>query len=229
MATALQPRLTARLSMISRVRWRAGSIRALSPAPGPVTKCYDAPGRGTTWTMRRLTLSKGKQALLDDDDYDLVSEQSWCATEHSHTWYAIRFVRWRDDRGRPKKTGIYLHRFIMNAPARKEVVHLNGDGLDCRRENLRISTRTEANAMRRADYKKAEGSKYRGVYRARATASTKPWYAAISIEHKTVHLGRFVTEEAAARAYDAAAIQHLGDAAKLNLRRAPRPRQTPMS
>jgi hypothetical protein len=166
--------------------------------------------------MRRLTLTKGKQAILDDDDYDRVCDDTWCATEHSHTWYAIRFRRWTDDRGRSHKTGIYLHRFIMNAGRNVEVIHKNGDGLDNRRENLVVGSRTEANVSRRADYKKKPGSRYRGVYRAAAARSPVPWFAAISVGHRTMRLGRFATQEAAARAYDEAATEHFGSAAKLN-------------
>ena len=168
--------------------------------------------------MRRLTLTKGKQALLDDEDYDLVADLNWYASEHSHTWYAARHVRWSDERGRPKKSIVYLHRFIMKPAAHLEVVHRNGDGLDNRRDNLFVGTRQEANALRSANYKKKEGSTYRGVYRAPAEKSSRPWYAAITVDGKTMHLGRFVTELAAARAYDVAAKRHFGDAARLNVR-----------
>jgi hypothetical protein len=124
--------------------------------------------------------------------------------------YAVRQVRV----GKGKTKAVHLHREIIGAPAGMYVDHINHNGLDNRRANLRLATRFQ-NARNRPKTNKATSSKYKGVsYR----AGNDKWSATIFADGKNVHLGHFETEIEAARVYDDAAREHYGSFAALNLR-----------
>src|SRR4051812_15447999 len=93
-------------------------------------------------SMQQIPLSQNMVALLDDDDFAHFSQYHWCyrAERNNNQGYAIRH---RKVVGGKYKTE-YLHRAIMNPPPGKEVIFLNHDRLDCRRENLRIVSKEEA-------------------------------------------------------------------------------------
>lgn len=107
--------------------------------------------------MRKIKLSKGLFALVSDCDYDRVNEYKWCASHESRgtKHYAVRFERVA---GRNVK--IRLHRFVMGLTKDSPLVvdHLDGDGLDCRRENLEVVTQKEN--MRRCTTWKKKGERY---------------------------------------------------------------------
>lgn len=144
--------------------------------------------------MKEIILSKGCVAIVSDEDFDRVSEFKWCATINGSKTYAVR---------REKLTGkrIYLHRFLCDG----EIVdHINNDGLDNRRENLRAATKAQ-NAMNHA---KRKGN-YRGVF---WNAQNKNWRARIGNRE----VGSFATEEEAARAWNEKAKSVFGEFACLN-------------
>lgn len=89
--------------------------------------------------MKEIPLTNGPVALVDDEDYERVTAFNWCAmtTRTGHT-YAHRST-WDGSRVRT----ILMHRFILGAPRHKQVDHFNGRGLDNRRENLRLASRSE--------------------------------------------------------------------------------------
>jgi len=107
--------------------------------------------------VMHLTLSRGLVALIDDEDYDLLSKIKWCAKPRrslSGGHYACKTI---------KPNQVYLHRFILNAQKGEIVDHINGDGLDNRRCNLRL-TDLKGNAANKRIPPSASG--YRGVVRA---------------------------------------------------------------
>lgn len=96
--------------------------------------------------MKEIVLSQGKVALVSDEDYEELSKVKWSATENSaeykegrtvEKWYAVRFQRLQDS---SKRQTIYMHRLIMNAPKGSIVDHIDGDGLNNVRTNLRVTT-----------------------------------------------------------------------------------------
>lgn len=155
---------------------------------------------------KEIQLTQGRIALVDDEDFELVSQHKW----HIHNinrnvCYATTNI-WR-----PKPHQILLHRFILNPPIHRLVDHINGNGLDCRKENMRLCTNSQNLCNR-------------GITRANTTgykcvqwfARDKVWVAYVKEDGKKKYLGRFRTPEEAARAYDRAAKEIYGEFAYLN-------------
>ena len=156
--------------------------------------------------MRKIPLTQGKLALVDDDDYDRVKKLKWCAAQNRGTWYAIH--------GRDPP--VYLHRFILNAKTGDECDHVNGDGLDNRRHNLRFCnpSQNQANSGKhRFHYGRPTSSLYKGVYWHKRDRN---WQASIRLGYRGKFLGCFGDENQAAEAYDSAARTYFGSFARLN-------------
>ena len=150
--------------------------------------------------MKQIELTRGYVATVDDADYEwLTSLGSWSARETvDGRVYAQRAVG---------RTTEQMHRVIAGHAL---VDHINGDGLDNRRSNLRPATVTQNN--RNARRRKDNRSGFKGVTR----QASGLWRARITVDGLQIRLGTFDAPEDAARAYDAAAIHHFGEFARLN-------------
>lgn len=159
---------------------------------------YPNAPRGSVWIP--LSNQKGF-ALIDVDDHENVNKHSWSLLpkEGRNTDYA------------KGPGGIKLHQFLMGeAPEGHVIDHVNGDGLDNRRKNLRFCSHTE---NRTNQSKRRDGTcAFKGVG---PTPSGK-WRAFIKIEEGQKHLGTFETAKQAALAYDEAARKHFGAFARTN-------------
>lgn len=153
--------------------------------------------------MQQIPLSKGHFAVVDDADYPLVAQFKWCYDNG----YAVRKVTISP--GKYKK--LLLHRFLLNAEHGQMVDHADGDGLNNQRCNLRLCNGSQNNANRRL--LKPGVSKYKGV---RKETHANTWNASIGYHSRRIHIGCFKTEEEAARAYDAKAIELYGEFAFTN-------------
>lgn len=153
-----------------------------------------------------VPLSRGLVAIVDDADADAVRRFSWCVRPGTRTWYAVRSLLLPDGRRAWQR----MHRFITGYAVTD---HVNGNGLDNRRANLRPATPSENSQNKR----KALGttSRFKGV-----TRDGGRWVARIKVAGDLHTLGRFVDEVAAAHAYDEAARVEFGGFAALNF---PRP------
>ncbi len=155
---------------------------------------------------RRVPLSQGLAAIVDEGDAGEIAQHRWFAGKRKNTFYGVRH--------NPSPTGprlIYMHRTILVTAGK--VDHINGDGLDNRRCNLRAASDAEnARNMRKAVNRNCS-SRFKGVSRKKRAGC---WVANICVDYKKVHLGYFKSEEDAARAYDAAAVSLFGAFARTN-------------
>lgn len=154
-----------------------------------------------------IPLSRGRVALIDESDLSVVEQYTWHATDHKHISYAAC--------SRNRKTSgkcLYMHRLLMNPEPDQHVDHINGNGLDNRRSNLRLCT----NAQNRRNIHVTRGvSQYKGVAFCKSN-KVRVWEAYIWFENRKIGLGCYETQKEAARAYNAAAIQYHGEFACLN-------------
>lgn len=150
-----------------------------------------------------LKLSKQiKVVLVDDEDYEKVQQHQWYEYEYKRTSYAKAIIDGKS---------ISMQEFILPSPPGFLVDHKNGEGLDNRRFNLRHATLQQ----QRQNVRKHNNStsKYKGVSWCN---DRDKWVVQICINGKQTNLGRFYSEETAARIYDEAAKKYFGEFAKLN-------------
>lgn len=153
--------------------------------------------------MTKLQLTKDKFTIIDEDMLPFLRQWHWTFDGR----YACRTVREND-----KRTKIYLHKLINQTPTGKDTDHINGDKLDNRRENLRSATRGQ-NCVNQGKYKN-KTSRYKGVCWHK---QRRKWKAEIKRGGVKKHLGLFVSEKDAARAYDKAVQEYFGNYAILNM------------
>lgn len=156
--------------------------------------------------MKTIPLSKGYEAIVDDEDYEWLNQWKWYALVTGNTVYAVR--SYKED---GKKITILMHRLITDAPDGMVVDHINHNGRDNRRTNLRVVTGRENNLNSRL--RKDNPTGYRGV---RQWMNRPRWNARIRVDGRDIHLGYHATPEDAARAYDQAAKKYFGEFAQLN-------------
>jgi hypothetical protein len=156
-----------------------------------------------------IPVAPGHEAIIDARDFDLVSRHRWMLLRgHNGKIYAYASVT---------AGSVYMHRLIAGTPDGYETDHVNGDGLDNRRSNLRPATPSQNRANmwkpRRPDGSR-HSSQYKGVSWDKARLK---WMAKIARDGGHRNLGRYESEVDAARAYDAAAaLARWGEFARLN-------------
>jgi hypothetical protein len=161
--------------------------------------------------VKTIPLTQGEVALVDDEDYERVMTAGpWYAQRAPGTFYA----RHGERQGR-RIVQVSLHRFLLKAASGQLIDHINQNGLDNRRTNLRLCSPSQniANQTHRAK-KVASASRFKGV-----TWNKRDhiWQAQIGFQNKHLYLGSFQSEEEAARAYDKAALGAWGEFSVLNL------------
>lgn len=159
--------------------------------------------------MKQIPLTKGMFAIVDDEDFDVYSTQKWHVKKGSTKHYAA-CARKVTHEGKEYSIKIFMHRCMLDADVGVIVDHINGNGLDNRRCNLRLATRSQNLANQRTVRNKWG---YKGItYRRRH----KTWRARIGFNGKTVDLGEFGNLDDAAQAYDEAAKKLFGEFAVTN-------------
>ena len=150
---------------------------------------------------KKILITRGQIVIVDEQDYQELSQ---------YKWYLIDGFAARTIKKENKRTTIYMHRVIMDAPIGISVYHINHNKLDNQRENLRL-VKGSARMHRRPSVK--HSSKYRGVYWCK---DKRKWIAEIKVYKKQIRLGRFEVEKDAAVAYDEAARKYYGSLARTN-------------
>lgn len=155
---------------------------------------------------KEIPLTQGKVAIVDASDYAWLMQWKWSAANCGGIYYAVRSERLEDG----KRSSRFMHRTILGIEPGTEVDHIDGDGLNNARCNLRPASRAEN--QRNRGMQKNNTSGYKGVS---LDKRYQRWYAHINIDGKMKHLGSFDTPEAASRAYEEAARIHYGDFVRL--------------
>ena len=157
-----------------------------------------------------IKLTKGHETIVDDKDYQmLIAMGSWYVACVGNNVYAVK----QSSRINGLQRTLFMHKIILNPPEGFFTDHINLNGLDNRKCNLRICTRTEN--LRNQRKMKNASSKYKGVSWHKVN---KKWQVQIGINEKLKPLGAFTDEILAAQAYDKAALKHFGDFAKPNFK-----------
>lgn len=155
--------------------------------------------------MITIRLTNGMFTVVDDDDFDRVKDYNW---QHRSRKGAPSYVGCTKSKNKIKRW-IHLHRLIMNCPENMEVDHIDGDGLNNCKSNLRICTHRENILNRSVNKRKDNSMKGVGLHEGR-------WRSRIASEGKKFFLGHFPTMELAAIAYNEKAKELHGEFAKLN-------------
>ncbi len=155
--------------------------------------------------MGNIVLKCGRVALVDDDQVERLSAHKWRYLQKGHTRAAITVIP-----GTVQRT-TYMHRLVMGAGRGQMVDHINGDGLDNRRENLRFCTNGQNQMNRRVA---VATSGFKGV--TAHLQSPGKYSANIHVNGRKIYLGIFNDPVVAAAAYDEAAVRYFGEFAKTN-------------
>jgi hypothetical protein len=148
-------------------------------------------------------LTQAKFACVDPEDYAELARHKWCAAKQGNSFYAVR-----SEGGRQLR----MHRVILNAPAGMVVDHIDHDGLNDVKRNLRPCTPAQNAHNQRPQ--KGRSSQYRGVCWCKRE---RKWYSRIQDHGRPRSIGLYADERDAARARDAAALALHGEYAYLNL------------
>lgn len=141
--------------------------------------------------MKKIELSNGSFALVDDEDYPHLARYRWTCAQKGKLCYAIRGTR---NRAEGTQRGVKMHREIMKAPPGIDVDHKDHNGLNNQKSNLRLATRSQNCANSRLYVTNTSG--LRGV-----VLRAGKWMANIKHRGKTIHIGTFDTPAKAAEAY----------------------------
>ena len=160
---------------------------------------------GTPWCA--IDLRAGLVAIIDAEDAPKVANRCLLYYRPAKNNYGYVAALSYGSRREQKREKTFLHRLVMDAPTGVLVDHINRDGLDCRKLNLRLSDF----ALNAANQKTRNGtaSGFKGV-----AAEGDKWRARIGSERRS--LGTFSDPAEAARAYDRAAVEKWGEHARLN-------------
>lgn len=159
--------------------------------------------------MREIPLSQGKVAIVDDEDFERLSQYKWHTRRSTETLFYARRKPWAGG----DRFDILMHREILQAPKGVWVDHVDGNGLNNTRNNLRLCTVAENS--RNQKKQSGKSSQFKGVGWSK---HSRKWRAYIRIDGKSVQIGLFTNESEAARAYDAVAGVAFGQFARLNFK-----------
>lgn len=161
--------------------------------------------------MKEISLTQGKIAQVDDSDFEYLNQWKWYVKKINGNYYAEHKMPRAKSRALLNKKVAYesMHRLIMNTPEGMFVDHIDHNGLNCQKSNMRICTHAENNSNRNPNANKV----FKGVHVQKGSI-----VARIKINKKLLYLGTHNTLEDAARAYDKAAKKHFKEFANLNFK-----------
>lgn len=134
--------------------------------------------------MKEIILTQGKVALVDDDDFERIRHFHWYARKTRNKFYAAYKVKKQG-----KSTTFYMHREIMNYPEGMHIDHIDGNGLNNQRSNLRICTCQENQRNRHG----AQSNSKSGVKGVSWHKTSGKWRAVIKVNGKHKQIGEYKT------------------------------------
>lgn len=154
--------------------------------------------------MKKIKLTQGKFVFVDDCDYKYLNQWKWYTKKDRHTFYAVRNLR---KSKHTSQTPVYMHGVILQRIGIKfqQVDHIDGNGLNNCRSNLRAATNQENSFNQRLAKNNTSG--HRGIIWYKRY---QKWMAEIRTNGRLKFLGYFDNIEEAIRAYDEAAIKYYG-------------------
>jgi len=164
------------------------------------------------YAFRKIPLTQDKYAIVDPERYEELIKYNWFAVRSERGYYAVRMTKAKKGSGVRQKA-VRMHRVVLGAPENRFVDHINHNGLDNRRVNLRLVT-MQQNIWNKRKQRGNYSSQYKGV---NWNKNENKWVARITCNGKTISLGYFDGEKAAAKAYDAKAKKLFGEYAAPNL------------
>ena len=162
--------------------------------------------------MKKIPLTQGYFALVDDEDFVWLATHKWCVSKRINTSYAVR----SKTIGYKKHEKVQMHRLIIGLSIgdKQECDHIDGNGLNNQKNNLRVCNKQQNQGN--SGSTKNSTSKYKGVC---WDQHNQKWHAQISMCGKAIHLGCFSSEEDAARMYDKVALFEFKKFARINFPR----------
>lgn len=152
--------------------------------------------------MKKIKLTQGKFALVDDDMFEKLSKYKWHALKRCNTFYANK-------RGK-NNSKIQMHRVVLNTPDDMETDHKDGNGLNNQRSNLRVCSHSENCRNKKKPKNNTTG--YKGLS---WCERNKKWLVRICVNKKRIYLGHFKTKKSAYKAYCEASIKFHGKFARI--------------
>lgn len=154
--------------------------------------------------MKQIPLTQGQFAIVDDGDFDFISKSKWRLVNNG----GANIYAGRRKVINGKGHSIYMHRQILkDLCAGFDVDHINGNGLDNRKENLRICTRQQNICNRKAP----NSNSISGIRGVSFEKRTGKWVSRIKFNYKQIHIGTFLTIEEAEIAWKEKAKALFGD------------------
>ena len=150
-----------------------------------------------------IPLTQGKVALVDEGDFDWLNQWKW----YYHDGYAARSIYLgRYENGKKHVTTVKMHQAIMEA---RMIDHVDNDGLNNQRSNLRLCTATTNQQNRKVNYNK----RFKGVSWHKRIGA---WAVHIRVNKQLKHIGYYNDELYAAKVYNQMALMYFGKFARLN-------------
>lgn len=163
--------------------------------------------------MKEIALTRGKVALVDDEEYEFLNQWKWFAREDKNNFYAIRNEHTTLQKSVYQTKTIYMHRLILGIENPKILVdHKDHNGLNNQKSNIRTST-NQQNSCNKKKHAKAS-SKYKGVSWHKGICK---WHSQIYADGKKKSLGYYPDEKKAADSYNIAARYYHKEFASLNV------------
>lgn len=138
-------------------------------------------------SYKKIKLTQGKYALVDVEDFEFLNKRKWHLKKNENVFYAVH-----------RRTRMRMHRLILKASADQYVDHINGNGLDNRRANIRTCSKEQNGANRKKNKNNSCGYKGVWIYK---NVKRDPYAASIMWRGTKYLLGRFRTAKEAHKAY----------------------------